>query len=154
MIRHAGNLLRDPDRFHYLSTKWNQYYRNVLKVRLFRLSLRTRLPLPVTLEALDYVNPQIGDRYRPRPFAGEIHVFRALARGEHDPRDYSLGWHGLAKAINVIEVEGSHVSMVLEPNVHSLGQTIGASLDQVEEEFSAQAASPTPHLAAEPQAIA
>jgi amino acid adenylation domain-containing protein len=70
------------------------------------------------------------ERYRLRPYAGRLTVFRAReanpARGELDP---DLGWAGLAReGVAAYEVPGDHHTLTREPNVQVLAAHIESCL--------------------------
>jgi thioesterase domain-containing protein len=74
-------------------------------------------------------------RYRPRPYAGRVVLYRSRGQtiskilfGSMDPQ---LGWGALAEGgVEVKLVEGSHRNVHLEPHVSSLGSAIRSSLEQ------------------------
>jgi thioesterase domain-containing protein/acyl carrier protein len=66
--------------------------------------------------------------YRPDPYDGPVTLFRApnQPKGMTDP---SLGWAELARGgLHIIEVGGTHVSMMSEPRLPALGAAVRAAL--------------------------
>jgi thioesterase domain-containing protein/acyl carrier protein len=71
-------------------------------------------------------------RYKLRPFAGRIHLFRAeiQPRGDLFESDPLLGWSGMAaQGIEIHDLPGWHGSQLEEPNVRILAKTIAACLE-------------------------
>nr|MCU0796591.1 amino acid adenylation domain-containing protein [Akkermansiaceae bacterium] len=60
------------------------------------------------------------DAYKPQPFRGRLHVFRAAAVNDkfEVPDDY--GWQGLVDDLRIIEVPGEHLTMFEDGNVKPL----------------------------------
>ena len=75
-------------------------------------------------------NLRIAQVYRPRPYPGKIIFYAATQdRGYH-------GWCHLAKdGVAVIQVSGTHVSIMDEPNVLVLARQLENVLDQVSEKY-------------------
>jgi thioesterase domain-containing protein/acyl carrier protein len=65
-------------------------------------------------------------RYRPRPYDGSVVVLRA-AEGPAD-RDPALGWRRLSTCVEVHEVPGNHLTMMVRPNVGILAGVLDAYL--------------------------
>lgn len=85
-----------------------------------------------------YIDARVGERYRPRPYPGHVVLYRA--RQAHrlisalDPRylrtEADLGWASLCPRLEVVPVEGDHLSLIDPPHVatiaHHLEQSFGA----------------------------
>src|SRR5207237_2134887 len=69
--------------------------------------------------------------YRPRSYAGPLHVFRALEESTSYSRDAQLGWGRLTTAgLDVRSVPGNHLTMVREPNIRILAAQLTDCLKQ------------------------
>ena len=70
------------------------------------------------------------DAYRPRPFRGCLHVFRATAVNDkfEVPDDY--GWRDLVDELRLVEVPGEHLTMFDEGNVKPLADEFGRCLER------------------------
>jgi thioesterase domain-containing protein len=88
------------------------------------------LPLPLELRELKLARAflQAASRYHPRPYAGEVLLFRARLIDEiYRHMGPTLGWAELVPRLKIVEVPGGHDSLVLEPNVQVLsGHLAGA----------------------------
>ncbi|HEY9724954.1 MAG TPA: amino acid adenylation domain-containing protein [Chroococcales cyanobacterium] len=94
-------------------------------------------PLPQELQEFTYreLNTEASDRYIPKVYPGRVTLIRA-----HDKAidvsvsayiDPELGWGGLAtEGIEIHEVHGNHLSMLKEPHVRELAETLGACIDK------------------------
>ncbi|MFS4583695.1 non-ribosomal peptide synthetase [Phaeobacter sp. C3_T13_0] len=79
----------------------------------------------LTIEALIAANQQSVERYTPRPLATPLTVFRAGDDLFDSPEgvQQGLGWAPVAEAgFELIEVPGSHLSILQNPNVQELAQ--------------------------------
>lgn len=72
------------------------------------------------------------NKYIPQPLAGPNTVLIRATVGENADTPYldvysddSLGWKGLASSLTIADVEGGHSSMLQEPFVASLADTLG-----------------------------
>jgi thioesterase domain-containing protein len=93
--------------------------------------------LPQELQEFTYreLNTEASDRYIPKVYPGRVTLIRA-----HDKAidvsvsayiDPELGWGGLAtEGIEIHEVHGNHLSMLKEPHVRELAETLGACIDK------------------------
>ena len=50
--------------------------------------------------------------YVPRPYPGRVALFWSRARVGPHPRDLTLGWHNVAKDVDVYVIPGSHRTSV------------------------------------------
>ncbi|MGW0838712.1 SDR family NAD(P)-dependent oxidoreductase [Streptomyces sp. NPDC002787] len=77
-----------------------------------------------------YIDARVGERYRPRPYHGHVVLYRA--RQPHklitalDPRylrtDADLGWASFCPRLEVVPVEGDHLSLIDPPHVATIAQ--------------------------------
>jgi thioesterase domain-containing protein len=74
-------------------------------------------------------------KYEVKPYAGRVTLFRARQGSPRIHSDPLGGWGDIAEAVDVIEVPGSHNSMLEQPHVVALGEAISnciAGLDTTE----------------------
>jgi len=69
--------------------------------------------------------------YVPRPYAGPVHLLRADDDPETFPGDPVALWRGVAPALTVGDVPGTHLSCLLE-HVGALGDHLGMCLDALD----------------------
>lgn len=136
--RHIKKVMFGPNRRDYAKSRLALFHQHIIEPKLkgpfYRAYMALGLPLPKSADALGYVNPEAGRRYVPRPFPGRVTLFRAKERPDVDPYDFHLGWNGLANPLEVVEIDGSHFSMMLDPSVGLLGNAINRSLSRDEAE--------------------
>ena len=70
-------------------------------------------------------------RYRLRPLAGTIVLFRAHAQALFGRSDRHLGWERFAAAVDVCDVPGHHDSCAAEPHVRRMAELLSARLGAV-----------------------
>ncbi|MEU3281320.1 SDR family NAD(P)-dependent oxidoreductase [Streptomyces antibioticus] len=88
-----------------------------------------------------YIDARVGERYRPRPYEGHVVLYRAQEAQPLttalDPRylrsEADLGWAPLCPSLEIVPVQGDHLSLIDPPFVdviaehltHALGETGG-----------------------------
>lgn len=72
------------------------------------------------------------DTYTPRPYNGRVTLFRASKQELGVIPDPSLGWDGLVAELEVHEVRGHHGSIVAEPHVRFLKETLQSCLEKAQ----------------------
>ena len=71
------------------------------------------------------------EAYSPRPYSGDLSIFRAADHQFDTSPDPNLGWKGLALGdINITTVPGNHFTMFREPHVKVLAQEFAAQFDR------------------------
>ncbi len=79
-------------------------------------------------------NVRAMDGYRGRPYPGRAVLFRARARPLFRSHSTDLGWRALALGgLKIVDIPGSHGTMLLEPHVHMLAREFRAALDAVDD---------------------
>jgi amino acid adenylation domain-containing protein len=69
------------------------------------------------------------EQYTPEPYSGRVVLFRTIDSDTYNP-EAVLGWNELIPTgIDIVEVQGDHDTMFLEPQVESLGREISSYLD-------------------------
>jgi thioesterase domain-containing protein/acyl carrier protein len=98
---------------------------------LARLARGEPLPLELVEQHLfrNFVDAQ--SRYTPAPYDGDVVLFRAMqAETQYLAAGPTLGWEAYVRgAIRVIEVTGSHFTMMSEPGVSQLIEGLRQALD-------------------------
>jgi len=84
------------------------------------------LSMPFILQSLSLEHDRVFEQYMPRPYAGDVVLFRAskqLQGIEADP--ISLGWKKvLSGRFETSEVRGHQQSILREPNVSELAEAL------------------------------
>jgi len=74
------------------------------------------------------------EQYVPEPYSGRVILFRTIDSDYYNP-DATLGWSELIPTgMDIVDVQGDHDTMFLEPQVETLGREITAYLDLGAEE--------------------
>ncbi|MGW7255720.1 SDR family NAD(P)-dependent oxidoreductase [Streptomyces sp. NPDC054834] len=83
-----------------------------------------------------YIDARVGERYVPRPYSGPVVLYRAQ-RAQRlttalDPRylrtEADLGWAPLCPCLEVVPVEGDHLSLIDPPHVTAIADHVTQSL--------------------------
>ncbi|MFI5685201.1 SDR family NAD(P)-dependent oxidoreductase [Streptomyces sp. NPDC051636] len=83
-----------------------------------------------------YIDARVGERYRPRPYPGHVVLYRAQQAQRLttalDPRylrtETDLGWAPLCPRLEVVPVEGDHLSLIDPPHVTVIARHLGRCL--------------------------
>ncbi|MFE1910358.1 SDR family NAD(P)-dependent oxidoreductase [Streptomyces anandii] len=83
-----------------------------------------------------YIDARIGERYTPRPYGGRVVLYRArraqALTTALDPRylrtEADLGWAPLCDRLEVVRVEGDHLSLIDPPHVAEIARHLGQCL--------------------------
>jgi thioesterase domain-containing protein len=87
--------------------------------------------LPRTLENIVKANKKAVYEYVPGAYGGRVTVIRALHRLSQRSRDPLLGWGTLSIGeLELHQVAGNHLSLLFEPHVRSLAETLTRCLDR------------------------
>ncbi len=70
--------------------------------------------------------------YIPKPYGGEVHLFRCPEKSLRRGNDPLLGWGTLCKLLKVTEIEGEHEQITAEPFASYLSLALRCSLNSVE----------------------
>ena len=86
--------------------------------------------VPTFLRSTEDLLRVAAKRYRPRPWPGQVTVFRASV--QPDPRlPMDLGWTPLAEGgVEVCEVPGDHFDIFRKPNIQILAERMRARLER------------------------
>ena len=77
-----------------------------------------------------YVDARVGERYAPGPYDGPVVLYRAQQAQQLttalDPRylrqDADLGWASLCRSLEIVLVEGDHLSVIDPPHVQTIAR--------------------------------
>ncbi len=84
-----------------------------------------------------YIDARVGERYDPKPYDGHAVLYRAQQpqplTTALDPRylrqDADLGWASLCRSLEIVPVEGDHLSVIDPPHVQTIAQHLIRALD-------------------------
>ncbi len=133
---HGTQLIAGSDWRDYVKRKMRTARRR-LRERMWRLAY---LPYKVSGRALPRVLHQVGASHRaalkgysPEPFAGRVTLFVARERAIDLYRGKDLGWTEYARGgVDVHEVAGDHVSLILEPAAAVLAAELRGCLERAQ----------------------
>src|SRR5262249_7152018 len=132
VANHARNLLFGSGRV--------DYFRGRTRTLLLRVSGRIQKrivpvpgskPLTRTLRDVREANYRAKRKYAPDPYRGRVTLFRAAVRRTADSPARDLGWERLALGgVEIREVPGDHVNMMLWPQVALLAEQLRECIDR------------------------
>ena len=130
--RYSENLLKGEIKafagrgFAFVVARLGKWFAPAVKI-LFRM---VNKPLPKVFRANDPVFQKAWRDYVPKPYAGEIVVFRVEDRGPEYDRDLSMGWQACVKGEVIVHtVPGGHVDMMTMPSVRVVAEKLATYLD-------------------------
>ena len=89
----------------------------------------TGMPMYYILEALGSAHLAAFEKYKPRPYAGKVVLFRARKQLKGLNSDEDLGWRKIFSGrYEIIEVPGHQQNLLAAPNVDTLAKEIGSRL--------------------------
>lgn len=107
-----------------------EHLRNRLLTKIssltFKMYRALGRPVPQDLGRIEYINLLAGTKYRPSEYSGKVTLFRSSVREASEGTDRALGWGGLAREIEVVDLPSDHFNMLLEPHVHFLAERLKA----------------------------
>ncbi|MEU9064753.1 SDR family NAD(P)-dependent oxidoreductase [Streptomyces sp. NPDC048430] len=83
-----------------------------------------------------YIDARIGERYVPHPFDGHVVLYRAQQHQQLttalDPRylrqEADLGWASLCQSLEIVSVEGDHLSVIDPPHIQTIARHVTRSI--------------------------
>lgn len=83
-----------------------------------------------------YIDARIGERYVPHPYDGHVVLYRAQQHQQLttalDPRylrqEADLGWAPLCRSLEIVPVEGDHLSVIDPPHVQTIARHVTRAL--------------------------
>jgi len=135
---HGKNLLLGSGRGDYIRSK-SRTLRRRIRSRFWQVvykSFRSRSkPLPRVLQDVREAGYLANRSYIPRSFGGKVTLFRAGLRSAIDAGSLDMGWGRLALGgVEIRQVPGDHVDMLLKPQVEFLAEQLRGSIDEVARE--------------------
>ena len=95
---------------------------------------RTRTSMPYILESLTIEHDRAFEAYVPRPYRGDVVLFRASRQLSGLLADSTLGWKGVIQGrLDVCDIPGHQQNLLIEPNVSPLAAELTARLQLVEQ---------------------
>jgi thioesterase domain-containing protein/acyl carrier protein len=99
--------------------------------------------LPRALRNVYQANRNARRDYVPRPYRGCVTLFK-VARNRQRLSDLPARWQALARGgLQLHEVPGTHIDMLFEPHVRTLGETLARVLDEAWADARVSAGRPT-----------
>lgn len=90
-------------------------------------------PLPPLLQKVQESNGKAGQAYIPTVYPGQVTLFRCSNKIPGHYYEPDLGWGGLATGgVQIVEVPGSHHSLLMEPHVRTLAEQLRVCLDRAQ----------------------
>ena len=127
---HASALLQRKDRLSQLRGKL-QTTKRLLEAPLWRLLVRWHRRggwLPRVLQNVEQTNRVSLRDYVPSAYGGRITLFHVVRQRRHD---HCLKWRALAAGgLETHDVPGTHLNMLFEPHVRTLGESLSRALDE------------------------
>ncbi|MFE7754023.1 SDR family NAD(P)-dependent oxidoreductase [Streptomyces sp. NPDC057429] len=88
-----------------------------------------------------YIDARIGERYVPRPYDGHVVLYRAQQHQQLttalDPRylrqEADLGWGLLCRSLEMVPVEGDHLSVIDPPHIQTIARHVIRTLQLPDE---------------------
>jgi len=131
---HARNLLWEPGRVDYFRGKTRTLVQKVRSRIRQRISPRSRSrakPLARALQDVRQANYRATQKYAPGRYRGKVTLFRAAVRWAADSPRRDMGWEPLALGgVEIREVPGDHVKMMLPPQVGLLAAQLRECIDR------------------------
>jgi amino acid adenylation domain-containing protein len=131
---HAKNLFFGSSRSNYIRSK-SRTLRRRIRSRIWQMvysSYRGRSkPLPPALQDVREAGYLANKEYVPQTYPGRVTLFRAGIRAVDDSDRPDMGWGRLALGgVEIREVPGDHVNMLLRPQVGLLAEQLRDCIDQ------------------------
>jgi len=130
----ARTLLFGPSRIDYFGGRTRAMLQKVRTRIRQRISSRFRKrpkPFQQALQDVKQANHRAKRVYVPKSYRGEVTLFRASERRATDSSGRDMGWKRLALGgVEIREVPGDHVKMMLPPRVGILAQQLRECIDR------------------------
>ncbi len=132
VIYHARNLLFGPGHIEYFQGKARTLLQKVPgRIQKRIVPVRGSKPLTRTLRDVREANHRARRKYVPGLYRGRVTLFRAAVRWAGDSPARDMGWARLALGgVEIREVPGDHVKMMLRPQVALLAEQLRECIDR------------------------
>ena len=95
------------------------------------------LSLHTVLETLSIEHAKALAKYVPRPYSGDVVLFRASKQLRGLMADEYLGWRGVLRGdLEVCEVPGHQQNLMLEPHVQWLAKELTSRLEAAQDRYA------------------
>jgi len=119
----------------YLSEQlswWRQRlagWRKRLRLDLLR-AMRSESGVPATVDAFIMIENEAISCYVPRPYDGDVLLFRCAERTRQSIQDMTDGWGSVVKGrLEIHDVAGNHRSIFLPPHVNKVGEILSRAVE-------------------------
>jgi thioesterase domain-containing protein len=103
---------------------------SVLKIKFYEAQQQA-LPLELREAQLSRSFMEAAARYQPKPYPGPVTLYRALfVSAPFKHAGAKLGWDDVIEDLTVVEVPGTHDTLVYEPNVSIMTSHLRGQLDR------------------------
>lgn len=124
LARHRGVLSRYelPQKLDYLQQRLRHRLRVIGSSLFGWIFVALRVPMPHSLryEYVKQINEAATEKYVPGIYSGTLIIFRADIQPEGIVPDSCLGWEGHAERIQLVEIAGSHSSIMQKTGLDGL----------------------------------
>ena len=76
-----------------------------------------------------WINQVAYQRYNPEPYPGKITLFRVGERPSYVRTDLTAGWKGYSAELEILDVPGTHATILSEPNIETLAAEVKKRLE-------------------------
>jgi len=100
--------------------------------------------LPGDLQRVIEINYRARMSYQPRPYPGQVTLFRVRADSMFRPLEHDLGWGRFALGgVEVFTISGNHWNIIEDPRVQKMADQLRKCLDAVDQSSLASHRSPS-----------
>ena len=90
--------------------------------------------LPSDLQRVVEINLQAMMSYQPRPYPGQVTLFRVRANSMFHPLEHDLGWGRFALGgVEVFTMSGSHANIIEDPRVQEMAGQLRKCLEEADQ---------------------
>jgi thioesterase domain-containing protein/acyl carrier protein len=132
---HAYLLATRGGRIEYLRTRLEKRRKRAKKDPDQPRATAVFSPSHQNIKKVEAANAAAFKAYRPRPYPGEVLLFRANDRALHNifySLDQTAGWGALAKAVRVIDLPGTHLGILSGEHSRAAADLLRAHLRTVQ----------------------
>ncbi|GLS25824.1 hypothetical protein GCM10007877_15380 [Marinibactrum halimedae] len=133
-FKHIELFIRDP-RDYWTTTK-EKLSKKLLKFKSKWVKQSSDSQSPTNKSIVDMrqrARDHIVKNYTAQYYSGTVVLFRASERSPFEPEDTYMGWAKIAPNINVVQIEGDHLSILRKPNVKAMARHLSAYLPSEQE---------------------
>ena len=134
LAKHGRNVLFGSERRQYIRSRSRTLRRRIRSrvwEAVYAIYRRRSKPLPRVLQDVREAGYLAGKRYLAKTYRGKVTLFRADLRSLGDAAAPDMGWGRVALGgVEVREVPGDHVNMLLRPQVGLLAEHLRECIDR------------------------